>query len=129
MIFFHDFNEKALKQVAREADNQQLVKDVAYMRIPAYHSPESVYVERSEKAFILGQYQKDAFRIIGLATTLDARGQGWAKLLLARAEKAAQERGLHVITTRSASGADFYVKRGFYVTGRRGGDFLLKKDI
>ena len=122
----------ALKEIALACDNKQVVRDVAFLenlrhRNPDYGSGACLYVEWTENAFLIGEWQKKALRIWGMGTRKDARGQGLATLLLCRAENAAKERGCERVHTRSLSGADFYTKRGYDVIGMRGGDYLLEK--
>lgn len=129
MKIWRGYNENELLRIAKAADNKQVLADVRYASFVRYHNPQSIYCERTDNAFILGQFQKGAFRIIGMATTVECRGKGIGTLLLSRAIACARERGLKIIHTHSKSGAEFYVKRGFDIVGKRGEDYLLKKEI
>lgn len=124
-----DWNPEALKEIAKACDNRQLVRDVGYASFCCYHNPASIYVEYTEDAFIIGQFQKSAFRIIGMGTKVSARGRGLASLLLQRAESEAKRRGAAKIKTRTKSGAEFYARRGYDITGERGGDYLMEKAL
>lgn len=128
MKLYRTFHKERLTEIAKNADNKQIVKDVNYAAFLAYHGA-TLYCEWFDFAFIIGQYQRDCFRIIGLCTTVNARGNGYAKFLLKRAEEAATHVGLHLIRTLSLSGADFYVKHGFDVVGIKHGDYILEKKL
>ena len=93
MILHNEFNKDSLLEIAKNAGNKQIVKDVHYAAFLSYHKAKNLYCEWFDGAFIIGQYQKKHFRIIGLCTRLDCRGKGYAKWLLRRAEKAAKDRG------------------------------------
>ena len=128
MKLYSGWNEQACKDIAREADNEQVVRDVQYGRFIHHHHPATLYCERiDDKAFLLGQVQKDKFRIIGMGTKTAYKRQGFGSLLLQRCEEFAKNKGLDKITTRSLSGADFYARRGFDVVGVGGGIYLLEK--
>lgn len=129
MRLYKTFDKERLTEIARLADNRQIIKDVNYAAFLVFHGARNIYCEWFESAFIIGQYQKKCFRIIGLCTTKEARGRGYAKLLLARAEKAALAGGLQLIRTISLSGADFYAKHGFDVIGIKHGDYILEKKL
>lgn len=129
MKLYRTFHKERLTEIAKNADNKQIVKDVNYAAFLAYHGAKNLYCEWFDSAFIIGQYQKDCFRIIGLCTTVEVRGKGYAKFLLKRAEEAAKRGGLNLIRTVSLSGADFYVKHGFDVTGIKHGDYILEKKL
>lgn len=132
MRLFQGYNESTYKAIARKCDNAQLVKDVGYASFLAYHNGGScaIYAERVDDiAFILCQKQRDALRIIGLGTAIEARGGGLASYLLKRAEAYARREGLAKVHTRSQSGVQFYAKRGYDVIGMKEDDYLLEKTL
>lgn len=127
---YKGFDQRVCLEIAKNADNRQVVKDVSYAGFLHAHNPNSIYCERiDEKAFLLGQVQKGAFRIIGIGTHVDWRRKGLASLLLKRCEEYARENQLKKVKTRSLSGASFYAKRGYDIIGMRGGDYLLEKQL
>lgn len=129
MKIYSTFNKERLTEIAKNADNKQIVKDVNYAAFLVFHGAKNLYCEWFDGAFIIGQYQKDCFRVIGLCTRTDMRGKGYAKFLLNRAEIAAKAKGLNLIRTISLSGVDFYVKQGYDVKGIKHGDYILEKLI
>lgn len=127
---YKGFDYAALKDIAKNANNQQIIRDVEYGKLLNHVSPANMYCERiNDMAFIIGQVQKERFRIIGMGTKEAHKRKGLAGYLLNRCIQFSKERGLKKIATRSKSGADFYCKRGFDVVGMRGGDYLLELSI
>ena len=129
MILYTKFDKERLLDIARNADNKQIVKDVNYAAFLLFHGAKNLYCEWFSSAFIIGLWQRNCFRVIGLCTRSDARGKGYATFLLGRAENAAKERGISLIRTVSLSGDDFYVKHGYDVVGKKHGDYVLEKKI
>lgn len=126
---YSGFDYDALKDIAKNANNKQIVLDVSYGQMLNFN-PSSMYCERvNDMAFIIGQVQKERFRIIGMGTKEAHKRKGLAGYLLKRCIQFSKERGLKKIATRSKSGADFYCKRGFDVVGMKGGDYLLELSI
>lgn len=127
---YSGFDYDALKDIAKNANNKQIVRDVSYGQMLNHFNPSSMYCERvNDMAFIIGQVQKERFRIIGMGTKEAHKRKGLAGYLLKRCIQFSKERGLKKIATRSKSGADFYCKRGFDVVGMKGGDYLLELSI
>lgn len=126
---FGDFNEAELKRIAKLSDNKQVVADVGYASFIHYHQPDKLYIQRTENAFFIGMENKKAFRIIGMATAKEARGTGIGTRLLNRAIAYAKSKGYGRVETRSLSGVQFYMNRGFEITGMKGKDFLLSRSI
>ena len=77
-------------------------------------------------AFLLCSRNKSSLHIIGIACVKEWQHKGVGSYLLSEAIKIARKEGYPLITTRSKAGADFYVRKGFDVTGMKGGDFLLE---
>lgn len=129
MKLYSYFDKEKLLDIAKASGNKQIVKDVNYASFLVFHKT-ALYCEWiDEGAFIIGQYQKSAFRIIGLCTKIECRGKGYAKYLLKRAEIAARNNGKKLIKTISLSGVDFYAKQGYDVKGIKHGDYILEKDL
>lgn len=129
VLIHKGFEQAIYKAIAKKANNKQVVADVGYAAFVFFHNPEKEYAERTENAFIVGCWNKDHLRIIGMATAEADKGKGYATMFVKRAIQAAKKRGLTKIKTRSLSGADFYVKRGFDIIGIKGGDYLLEYTI
>ena len=129
MLINRIWNPDALLDIARQCASPQLIRDVGYAKFLHYHSPDSIFSLWTDDGFLIGQYQREAFRIIGLGTRISARGHGLASVLLALTEKEARNRGLRIIRTRSKAGAEFYVKRGYDVVGMKKDDYLLEKTL
>jgi hypothetical protein len=130
MKVYHGFDANACLDIAKAADNKQIVKDVNYAKFIHFHNPNSIYCEMlDDKSFIIGQVQKNSFRIIGMGTRCSNKRQGLASILLERLIKYCKQQDMTYIHTRSKSGADFYCKRGFDVFGMKGGDYLLKLEL
>lgn len=129
MKLYSHYDKEKLLDIAKNSGNKQIVKDVNYASFLVFHGTKLYCEWIDEGAFIIGQYQKSAFRIIGLCTKLECRGKGLAKFLLKRAENAAKENGKSIIKTVSLSGVDFYAKHGFDVKGMKHGDYILEKEL
>lgn len=129
MKLYSYFDKEKLLDIAKASGNKQIIKDVNYASFLAFHGTELYCEWIDEGAFIVGQYQRSAFRIIGLCTKLQCRGKGYAKYLLKRAEVAARNQGKNLIKTVSLSGVDFYAKQGYDVKGIKHGDYILEKDL
>lgn len=129
MKLYKYFDKDRLLEIAKAADNKQIVKDVNYASFLAFHGTQLYCEWIDEGAFIIGQFQKKSFRIIGICTKKECRGKGFAKYLLKRAEDAAKEKGFMTIKTVSLSGVDFYAKRGYDVKGIKHGDYILEKEL
>ena len=129
MKLYSYFDKGKLLEIAKASGNKQIVKDVNYASFLVFHGTELYCEWIDEGAFIIGQYQKYAFRIIGLCTKLECRGKGLAVFLLKRAESAAKENGKKRIKTISLSGVDFYAKHGYDVKGIKHGDYILEKEL
>ena len=65
MRLYQTFDKERLTEIARLADNRQIIKDVNYAAFLVFHGARNIYCEWFESAFIIGQYQKKCFRIIG----------------------------------------------------------------
>lgn len=129
MKLYSYFDKEKLLKIAKGSGNKQIVKDVNYASFLVYHGGKLYCEWIDEGAFIIGQHQRSAFRIIGLCTKLECRGKGLAKYLLRRAEDAARENEKKLIKTISLSGVDFYVKQGYDVKGIKHGDYILEKEL
>ena len=122
-----DWNEKELKRIAKGSGVKQTVADVSYMRFLQHHSPAKAIVRWFVGgAFLLCSRNKSSLHIIGIACVKEWQHKGVGSYLLSEAIKIARKEGYPLITTRSKAGADFYVRKGFDVTGMKGGDFLLE---
>lgn len=129
MKLYSYFDKDRLLEIAKAADNKQIVKDVNYASFLQFHGTKLYCEWIDDGAFIIGQSQKKAFRIIGLCTRMECRGKGLAKFLLKRAENFAAGAGKNLIRTVSKSGADFYVRHGYDIKGETHGDYILEKEI
>lgn len=125
------FDEKALKEIAKAADNSQLVRDVHYMRVVQYHLARKLKAERlGNVAFFIGYHNSDHFRLVGIGVRKEVQGKGYGRFMLQRAIEFARAQGYRKIRTRTLSGVDFYQKwGGARIIGMVGDDFLMEMDI
>jgi len=130
MKLYRDYDYQKLLEIGRTSENKQVVKDVSFTRVVYHHNKKSLYCERIEDfCFIIGQVQKNQFRIIGMYTKKEFQGRGFASFLFNRCVEFCKKKGIKKITTRSLSGAEFYCKKGFDVVGMKGNDYLLTMEI
>lgn len=129
MKLYSYFDKQKLTEIAKKSGNKQILKDINYVRTLLFNKSELYCEWIDEGAFIIGVFNKSAFRIVGLCTKIECRGKGLAKFLLRRAEMAAKEKGRDIIRTITLTGVDFYVKHGFDVKGMKHGDYILEKEI
>lgn len=123
------FDEKALYAIAKTTDNKQLKDDVKYMRL-AVHSGKRVYCERIDKiAFFCGYCNRDHFRIVGIGVNKDFQGKGFGSFMYMRCIQYAKSKGFKKLKTRTLSGVDFYLRKGWKITGMKNNDFMMERDI
>lgn len=126
MKVYHDFDEKSLFEVAEATGVKQCVADVSYAR-RKFHWKERLYIIRNEYCFLLGEWQREKMRIIGIAVIKEMQGFGIGSKLLAKAIQDARAGGAKVVHTKSLSGVQFYARKGFDIVGMKGGNYLLQK--
>lgn len=125
-----DWDVAELRKIAKASGVRQTVADVNYAAFLRYHAPEKIVVYWFYcGAFILLVRNKKSLRIIGIACVKEWQRKGVGSYFLRLAIQLAKREGYSTIETRSKSGADFYCKKGFDVTGMKGGDYLLKLDL
>ena len=131
MKIFRGWNEKTYKAIAKNCGSRQLVRDVSAENRLAFHGSD-VYAERiDEAAIIFGYFRKDGtLRIMGLGTTIEARGKGLAAFLLERAFSEIVKRGGAYAETLSKDGVDYYQRHGWEIVGcSPKNEFRLRKNL
>lgn len=130
MLFNRTPNEKELKAIAQRCDSKQLLKDVSFAcRIRIIDRRARVEFLYSDAGLLVGYYTKDGrARVLGIGTTTEYRGKGYAKLMLEWFIKNAPK-DTRLIETRTTDGLGFYLHQGFEVVATRGGDFILQKRL
>lgn len=123
------WDEDALKEIAKDCDNKQLKKDVAYGRFLFHHQKQKLFCEWTDDSFCIGSLNKNSFLIVGLGTRTKARNKGLASMHLKRVFDAATRGGVKTIKTRTRTGTEFYIKRGFEIVGLKGDDYLMEKRL
>lgn len=94
MRIIKGYDASALKKIAKNCNNKQIIKDVGYTGLVAYRNPEKVYCERLDDiAFFTGYHNSDHFRIIGIGVRKDQQGKGYGKFMLYRAINYARNSG------------------------------------
>lgn len=129
ITIFEGWNEAKLKEIARDCDNKQIVKDVGYFQFLNYHKSKGLFCEYTQDSFCIGKLNKDHFRIIGMGTRTSCRRKGLAIMHLRRVFQTALNYGVDVIKTRTLSGVDFYLKRGFEIYDMKDNDYLMQFKI
>lgn len=121
------WDEKALKQIASDCGNKQLLKDVAFGRFLFHHQKQKLFCEWTDDSFCIGSFNNNHFLIVGLGTRMRARKRGLASMHLQRVINAAIRGGVKTIRTRTYTGTDFYLKKGFQIVGLKGDDYIMEK--
>lgn len=123
------FDEKALYAIAKTTDNKQLKDDVKYMRL-VVHAGRAVYAEWIEGiAFFCGYCNQDHFRIVGIGVNNQHQGKGFGKFMYMRCVQYAKSKRFKKLKTRTLSGVDFYLRKGWRITGMKNNDFMMERDI
>lgn len=118
---------KALQQIASDCGNKQLLKDVAFGRFLFYHQKQKLFCEWTDDSFCIGKFNNNHFLIVGLGTRMRARKKGLASMHLKRVINAAIMGGVKTIRTRTYTGTDFYLKKGFQIVGLKGDEYIMEK--
>ena len=83
------WDEDALKEIAKDCDNKQLKKDVAYGRFLFHHQKQKLFCEWTDDSFCIGSLNKNSFLIVGLGTRTKARNNLYGELrILERGQRA-----------------------------------------
>lgn len=130
MVLIRGFDEKALYRIAKESGNEQLKRDVKYMRL-IFRSGKKCVAERFEdKAFWMGYHNKDHLRLVGIGVRKDLQRNGFGRFMLQRVKLYSKGAGYKKVLTRTFDGVDFYMKwGGARITGMKDDDFLMEMDI
>lgn len=78
------WDESALKEIARDCGNKQLLKDVAFGRFLFHHQKQKLFCEWTDDSFCIGSFCNNHFLIVGLGTRIRARNKGLASMHLKR---------------------------------------------
>lgn len=79
MKLYRHFDKDKLMEIAKQANNKQIVKDVSYAAFKQYHDGNVLCEWIENTAFIIFLIQKENVRVIGLCTTIQNRGGGMQK--------------------------------------------------
>ena len=131
MKTYNNFDEQIFMDIAKSTGNEQIIDDVGYGIYIKHFFPERCYFDRLEEdAFLIGYVGTKGFRIVGIATRPEVQGKGYATVLVQRAIKYCQSKGIKKIRTKTLSGKDFY-QRTFraQIVGMSGKEYLLEIDV
>lgn len=129
MVVMTGWNEPELKKIAVASGGGQILKDVAYGRMLAFHGRKPMCWYIPGIAFLAASRHVGYVRIIGVGVAVSHRRRRIAARLLEMLEARCRERGWGGLRTKTAQGAAFYQRLGWRIVDFRDGHFHLEKDL